>query len=345
MLYSQIPQEKIFFLSKFFDQSELDKKIKCNYSAFSALESRDQWTLMLKKFYWPFLYCRNPREKIYFLLKFFDQSEFEKNEFQLFQFFTIRIDRPVNTDAEKILLTFLVFSKSARKNFFLLKFFDQSEFEKNEFQLFQFFPIRIDSPVNTDAEKILLTYVVFSNSAGKNFLFIKIFRPIRIGEKMKFNYSIFFSSESKDEWTPMLNKLLGPLFYFPNRWEKLFILSKFLVQSAFEKKSKLIIPLFLHWNRQSSQHWCWKNSINLCCILKFREKKIFFLSKFFDQSELEKKSNAIIPLFLHWNRETNEHWCWKTSIALCGTVEIRAKNFVFIKISEPIRFPEKMKFN
>ena len=46
-------------------------------------------------------------------------------------------------------------------------------------------------------------------------------------------------------------------------------------------------------------------------------EEIFFSSKFFDQSEFEKKSNSILPLFHHWNRRTREHWCLGNSIEFC----------------------------
>ena len=52
----------------------------------------------------------------------------EKMKYNFSIFFSIGIERPVNTDAEKILLTSVAFSKSGRKIFFFSKFFDQSEF-------------------------------------------------------------------------------------------------------------------------------------------------------------------------------------------------------------------------
>ena len=163
-------------------------------------------------------------KKIFFYQNFSTNQISRKNQIQFFPFFSIGIERPVNTAAEKILLTFVVFSKSARKNFFFYQNFSNNQISsKNEIQLFDFFLIGIERSVHTDAEKILLTFVVFSKSAGKIFFF-----------------------------------------------------SKFFDQSDFEKKSNSILPLFLHWNRETSEHWCWKNSIELPSILQIGEKKISF---------------------------------------------------------------------
>ena len=146
--------------------------------------------------------------------------------------------------------------------------------------------------MNSDAKKILLTFVVFCKSARKNFFFLKFFQPIRIREKIKFNFSIFFTLESRDQWIVMLKRFYWPMLFSPNPREK-----------------------------------------------------FFFLSKFFDQSDFEKKSNSILRFFSHWNREMSEHWCWKISINLRCNLQIRQKNFFFLKFSQPIRIREKIKFN
>ena len=152
------------------------------------------------------LYCRNSGEKIFFFsTKFFDQSEFEKNEIHLFDFLLVRFERPMNTDAKKNLLTSVVLSKSARKKFFFLQNFSTNQnWRKNRIPLFDFLLIGIERPMNTDTKKILLSFVVLSKFGRKNF---------------------FFST-------------------------------KFFDQSKFEKKSNSVIRFFTHWNRETDDHWC-----------------------------------------------------------------------------------------
>ena len=144
---------KIFFFLEIFRPINIREKIEFHYSIFYSLESRDQWPLMLKKFYWRLLYCRNPREKIFFFHEnFWANQNWRKNRIQLFDFFVIRIERPMNTDAKKILFTFVVLSKSARKKlFFSQNFWTNQNWRKNRIQLFDFFVIRIERPMNTDA--------------------------------------------------------------------------------------------------------------------------------------------------------------------------------------------------
>ena len=270
LLYCRNQREKNFFFYKIFRPIIIGEKIEYHYSIFYSLESRDQWPLMLKKFYWRLLYCRNSGEKIFFFPQNFSTNQnWRKNRIPLFDFLLIGIERPMNTDTKKILLTFVVLSKSARKNFFFSsKFFDQSQFEINEIHLFYFLLVRFERPMNTDAKKILLTFVVLSKSARKKFFFLQNFSTnqnwrknriplIRETNEHLFRFFFFSTNQnSRDQWTLMLKKFYWPLLYCRNQ----------------------------------------------------REKNFFFFTKFFDQSELEKKSNSIIRFFTHWNRETNEHW-------------------------------------
>ena len=138
-LYFRNPREKIFFFYKIFRPIRIREKIEFNYSTFLSFESRDQWLVLLTKFYWPFLYWRNWREKIFFYRNFSTNQNSRKNRIPLFDFLLIGIERPMTTDGKKILLTFVVLSKSARKNFFLLKFFDQSELQKKSNFIIRFF--------------------------------------------------------------------------------------------------------------------------------------------------------------------------------------------------------------
>ena len=153
-----------------------------------------------KKILFAFVVLSKFARKIFFSSKFFDQSKYVKNAIKLFDFFIIGIERSINPDAKKILWTSVVLSKTARKIIFTSKFFDQSEFEKNEIQLFDVFIAGIERSMNTDAKKILLTSVVLSKIREKKIIFFhEIFRPIRIREKIEFNDSTFSSFESRDQ--------------------------------------------------------------------------------------------------------------------------------------------------
>ena len=429
LLYCRNSEKKFFFFLKIFRPIRIREKIEFHYSIFYSLESRDQWTLILKKFYWPLLYCRNSGEKIFFFPQNFstNQNSRKMKFIFLFDFFLVRIERPMNTDTKKILLTFVVLSKFGRKNFFPQnsKFFDQSEFEKNEIHLFDFLLVRIERPMNTDAkkstydlcciveireknekkffffwtltkkkffdqsirigEKIEFHYSIFyslesrdqwtlilkkfywpllycrnsgekifffpqnfstnqnsrkmkfiylifcsfdsrdqwtlmlkkfywpllycRNQREKNFFFYKIFRPIRIGEKIEFHYSIFYSLESRDQWTLILKKFYWPLLYCRNSGEKIFFFpSKFFDQSEFEKNEIHLFDFLLVRFERPMNTDAKKILLTSVVLSKSARKKFFFFTKFFDQSELEKKSNSIIRFFTHWNRETNEHW-------------------------------------
>ena len=357
MLYSQSPREKNFFFLKIFRPIRIREKIKCNYSAFSPLEWRDQWILMLKKFYFPFVVLWKSTWKIFFLSKFLNQSDFEKKWNSIIPLFLHSNRQTREHWCWKNSIDRSCIVQIREKKIFYQNFSTNQNSRKNQIQYFDFFLIGIERPMKTDAKKILLTFVVLSKSATKNFFSIIIFRRIRIREKIKFNYSFFFSLESRDQWTLMLKKFYWPFLYSRNPREKIFFLLEFFDQSEFAKnefqlfqffpiridrpvntdaekilltflvfsksarknfffikifrpiriweKWISIIPVFPHSNRQTSQHWCWKNSIDPSCIVQIREKN-FFLSKFFDQSEFAKKWNSIIRFF--YKLESRDQW-------------------------------------
>ena len=149
--------------------------MKFNYSIFCHwnLEMSEQWcwknSIDLCCIY------RIGEKKIFFYENFSTNAILRKNQIQFFDFFVIGIERWVNSDAEKILLSFVVFSKSARKIFFSQIFSTNQNSRKNQIQFFDFFVIGIERSVNSDAEKIPLIFVIVSKSARKNFFFIKIF--------------------------------------------------------------------------------------------------------------------------------------------------------------------------
>ena len=80
-----------------------------------------------------YLCCiRQIGEKKFFYPKdFLTNQNSRKNQIQLFDFFSFGIERPVDTGAEKILLTFIVFSKCPRKIFFFQDFSSNQILRKN----------------------------------------------------------------------------------------------------------------------------------------------------------------------------------------------------------------------
>ena len=424
--------------------------MKFNSSTFSPLESKDEWTLMLKKFYWPLLYSPNPWEKIFSYNNFSTNQISRKNQIQLFDFFLVGIERRVNTDAEKILLAFVVLSKSVRKKFFFIKIFrpirfrenmkfnlvtfcslestdewtlmlkkfywpllySQNQWEKiffnknfstnqnsrkHEIQFIDFLLIGIDGRVNTDAEKILLTFVVFSKLVRKEFFFIKIFRPIRFRENMKFNLVTFCSLESTDEWTLMLKKFYWPLLYSQNQWEKIFFNKNFSTNQNSRKyeiqfidflligidgrvntDAEKILLTFVVFSKLVRKEFFF---IKIFRPIRFREKLKFDSSTFSRLESTDKwplmhkkfywpllySQNQWEKIFFNKNFSTNQNsrkyeiqFIDFLLIGIDGRVNTDAekilltfvvfsklvrKEFFFIKIFRPIRFREKLKFD
>ena len=146
-----------------------------------------------------------------------------------------------------------LYSPNPREKIFFSEIFSTNQnLRKNQIQLFDFFIIGIERRANTDAEKIPLTFVVFYKSARKKFFYIRIFRPIRIREKIKFNYSIFSSLESRDQWTVMLKKFYWPLLNSPNPREKFFFI-KFFQPIRIREKIKFNSSIFL--SLKSRDQW------------------------------------------------------------------------------------------
>ena len=79
------------------------------------------------------------RKNFFFSQNFSTNQNWRKNRIPLFDFLLIGIERPMTTDAKKILFAFVVLSKFARKIFFSSKFFDQSKFEKKSNSIDRFF--------------------------------------------------------------------------------------------------------------------------------------------------------------------------------------------------------------
>ena len=358
-LYSPNPREKSFFLN-FFKQSEFEKKSNSIIRFFSHWnqEISEQWCWKNSIDLCCILLIR--AKKFLFYQNFSTNEILRKNQIQLFDFFVIRIERRANSDAEKILLNFVVFSKSAGEIFFIkifqpMRFWEKIKFNssiflslesrdertlmlkklhwpslyspnlrekiffsenfstneisrKNQIHFFDFFLIGIEGSVNSDAEKILLTFVAFSKSARKNFFFIKIFRPMRFREKIKFNSSIFSSLESRGQWTLMLKKFNWPLLYCRNSREKFFFYQIF---STNQNSRKNEIQLFDFLSLESRDEWTvmLKKFHWPLLYLPNRWEKNFFLWKFFNQCDFEKKSNSILRFFSHWNRGISEQWC------------------------------------
>ena len=307
LLNCRNPREKFFFY-KNFSTNQNSRKMKFIFLIFFSFGSRDQWTLILKKFYWPLLYCRNSGEKnFFFFSKFFDQSEFEKNEIHLFDFFLVRIERPMNTDTKKILLTFVVMSKFGRKNFFFSsKFFDQSEFEKNEIHLYDFLLVRFQRPMNTDAKKILLTFVVLSKFARKNFFFPQNFSTNQNSRKMKFIYMIFCSFDSRDQWTLMLKKFYWPLLYCRNSREKIFFFKQNFSTNQNSRKMKFIYLIFFSFRSRDQWTLMLKKFYWPLLYCRNSGEKIFFFPQNFSTNQNSRKMKFIYLIFCSF--DSRDQW-------------------------------------
>ena len=382
LLYCRNQREKNFFFYKIFRPIRIREKIEFHYSIFYSLESRDQWTLILKKFYWPLLYCRNPREKIFFFPQNFSTNQnSRKMKFIYFDFLLVRFERPMNTDAKKILLTSVVLSKSTRKTFFFSsKFFDQSKFEKksnsiiffftqnfsrdqslnsrkNEIHLFDFFYfllVRFERPMNTDAKKILLTSVVLSKSARKNFFFLqkffdslyKIFRSLKIREKIEFHYSIFYSLESRDQWTLILKKFYWPLLNCRNSREKIFFFKQNFSTNQNSRKMKFIYLIFFSFRSRDQWTLMLKKFYWPLLYCRNSREKIFFFKQNFSTNQNSRKMKFIYLIFFSFR--SRDQWTLmlkKFYWPLLYCRNSREKIFFFTKIFGPIRIREKINFN
>ena len=212
---------------------------------------------MIRKLDCVFFHARNRWKMVFFFLKNFSTNQISrKNEIQLFDFFLIGIERPANTDTEKILLTSVVFSNSARKNFFSSKFFDQWEFEKKSNWILPLFLHWNRETTEHWCWKYSIDLCCILQIGEKNFFFIKIFRPIRIREKIKFNSSNFSALQSRDQWTLMHKKILLAFVAFLKSAKKKFFYQNFSTNQNWRKKSNSIISLFLDLNREMSEQWC-----------------------------------------------------------------------------------------
>ena len=234
--------------------------------------------------------------------------------------------------------------KIGQKKFFFHQNFSTNQISrKNETQLFDFFLNGIESSVNIDAEKILFAFVVFTKS--KFFFKTKIFRPIRIREKFKFNSSTFSPLESTNEWTVMLKKSYWALLYSRNPWEKIFFHEKFFDQSEFEKKSISIIGPIAHSNRERSRYWRCKNSIVLCCIFQIGRRKIFFNLNFSTNQNSRKNQIELWDLLLIRIDGGANTDPVNVVFTFVLSSKSRTKRFFCIKIFRPIRIREKIKLN
>ena len=105
LLYSRNRDKKFFFI-KIFRPIRFQGKIKFNYSTSSPLELTDDWTVMLKKFYWPCCILQIGEKTIFFITIFQPIRNREKNQIQLMHFLTIGIDGGVNSELDKIYFGF-----------------------------------------------------------------------------------------------------------------------------------------------------------------------------------------------------------------------------------------------
>ena len=243
------------------------ENIKFNYSPFSSLETRDKWTVILRKI----CFMQVIREKlISFGRKYFDQLEIEK--------IWKPIERPyVHCNRERSRywcwensIDFCCIFQTRDKSIFSVKNFStNNNSKKYESRFRDLLLIGIERGVDTDAEKIRFTFVVYSKRVTNRFFLLKIFPPIRIRENLKVDFATFYSLESREEWIQMLRKFYWVLFYIPNAWQIAFFFKKFFDQSEFWENMKVhLATIFSLESRQESIlmlrkfHWSFLYTLN-----------------------------------------------------------------------------------
>ena len=199
----------------------------------------------------------------------------------------------------------------------------------------------MERPVNSDAEKILLTFVVFSKSVRKKCFFNKIFGPIRIREKIKFNYSTFCSFESRNEWTVMLKNFYWPLLYSRNGWEKIFLLKIF---GPIRFREKIKFNSFSFSSLVSTDEWTLMLKIFYSLLFDPRNRwqKEFFLLKIF--GPIRFRENMKFNLVTFCSLESRDQWTLmlKKSYWLLFDVRNRwEKKFFSWKFSDQSDFEKK----
>ena len=384
---------KNFFSIKIFRPIRFREKMKLNYSIFFSVESRVQRAKIdAEKILFAFVVFT--KSKFFFKKNFSTNQNSRKIQIQFFHFFTIGIDERANSDAEKILLSVVVFTKSVGKNFFYEKFFDQSDFEKksisiigpiahsnrersrywccknsivlccilqiggkkiifnlnfstnqdsrkNQIELWDLLLIGIDGGANTDPVNVVFTFVLSSKSVTKRFFLYK-------------NFSINQNSRKNqiELWDLLLIGIDGGANTDPVNVVFNFVLSSKSVTKRFlcikifrsikiREKTNSIIPLLYHWNRRTSEQWCWKNSIDLCCIHEIRGKKFFYYKNFSTNQNSRKNQIELWDLLLigiDGGANTDPVNVVFTFVLSSKSV---TKRFFCIKIFRPIRIREK----
>ena len=223
-LYCRNSGEKIFFFPQNFSTNQNSRKMKFVYLIFCSFDSRDQWTLTLKKFYSTLLYCRNQGENNFFFYKIFRPIRIrEKIEFHYSIFYSLESRDQWTLILKKFYWPLLYCRNSGEKIFFFPQNFSTNQnTRKMKFIYLIFCSFDSRDQWTLTLKKFYSTLLYCRNQGENNFFFYKIFRPNRIREKIEFHYSIFYSLESRDQWTLILKKFYWPLLYCRNPREKIF---------------------------------------------------------------------------------------------------------------------------
>ena len=182
------------------------------------------------------------------------------------------------------------------------------------------------------------------NQWETDFFLIKIFRPIRIRDKIKLNSWISCWLGLTNESTLMLTISVSILFYPPNLWQTDFFYKNFRPMRIREKNQIHFLDLLLI-GMDGRVNTDLMNVVFTFVELSKSVTNGFFCIKFFDQSEFEKKSNSIIGVLAHWHRRTSQHWCSQYRFRFRFILQICDERIFSIKIFRPIRIREKIKFN
>ena len=285
------------------------------------------------------------REKKFFYYQNFSTNQnSRKNQIQLWDLLLIGIDGGANTDPANVVFTFVLSSKSVTKRFFYKNFSTNQNSRKNQIQLWDLLLIEIAGGANTDPANVVFTFVLSSKSVTKRF-FYKNFSTNQNSRKNQIQL-----------WDLLLIEIAGGANTDPANVVFTFVLSSKSVTKRFlcikifrpiriREKTNSIIPLLYHWNRRTSEQWCWKNSIDLCCIHEIRGKKIFDYKNFSTNQNSRKNQIELWDLLLigiDGGANTEPVNVVFTFVLSSKSV---TKRYFCIKIFRPIRIRGKMKFN
>ena len=141
---------------------------------------------------------------------------------------------------------------------------------------------------------------------NKSIYSIQLFASNQKSDRIQWIH-IFFTLASTDESTLMVKKSLQ--------------VDQFFDQCEFERKWNSIIQLFAHWNRGTSELWCWEYPIHFGILFQIRHKIDFFYQNF---STNQNSRKIKFNYFTFSPLESKDEWT------------LMLKNFYWLLFDHPI---------